>query len=229
MDTANQWKIIHAYFEDNPQALVAHHLESYNDFFKNGIFQIFKEKNPVSLSSVYDENLGDFKHQCHMYLGGKDGSRIYFGKPVIYDEKQSHYMFPNEARLRNMTYGMTVHYDIEIEFLDLLEPGESPGIVTDKAIIEMCLLDLDKYEHMIDTFVPSVHDAGSMMTQSLAIEYIASLTKGKRTEHALEILSDYLHTRRISSIFVKLIDVSITFNENITINRISCVFVFLCV
>ena len=435
MDTANQWKIIHAYFEDNPQALVAHHLESYNDFFKNGIFQIFKEKNPVSLSSVYDENLGDFKHQCHMYLGGKDGSRIYFGKPVIYDEKQSHYMFPNEARLRNMTYGMTVHYDIEIEFLDLLEPGESPGIVTegvaefrggagfseekevqsdypmptafhnfktggeseheeevqggapkkprqetrrkvtrdkrqvkpfqmtpalaaaireatekslhtsdkgrsqkrtiilpkvylgkfpimlhsdycvlkglppeirhtmgecrsdlggyfliqglektvvtqekfadnmlwvrkgketldedgnmisatdylysadirsvsenvskpirnlsvqivaptasytnqqmvvnvpnvrkpvplfvlfralgivtDKAIIEMCLLDLDKYEHMIDTFVPSVHDAGSMMTQSLAIEYIASLTKGKRTEHALEILSDY--------------------------------------
>ena len=442
MDTANIWKIIHSYFEDNPQALVAHHLESYNDFFKNGIFQIFKEKNPVSISSVYDENLGDFKHQCHMYLGGKDGSRIYFGKPVIYDEKQSHYMFPNEARLRNMTYGMTVHYDIEIEFIDLLEPGESPGmvtegimnggntcagiseekesesdypmpktfqnfksggdghmnaeleqmeeaqggapkkprqetrrkmtrdkrqvkpfqmtpalsaaireateksisssdkgrsqkrtlilpkvylgkfpimlhsdfcvlkglppeichtmgecrsdlggyfiiqglektvvtqekfadnmlwvrkgkdtldddgnlisatdylysadirsvsenvskpirnlsvqivaptskytnkqivvnvpnvrkpvplfvlfralgIVTDKAIIEMCLLDLDKYEHMIDVFIPSVHDAGSMMTQALAIEFIASLTKGKRTEHALEILADY--------------------------------------
>ena len=435
MDTANIWKIINSYFEDNPQALVAHHLESYNDFFRNGIFQIFKEKNPVSISSVYDENLGDFKHQCHMYLGGKDGSRVYFGKPVIYDEKHSHYMFPNEARLRNMTYGMTVHYDIEIEFIDLLEPGESPGIVTegvvrvggtgfsedkevegdytvahafknfksdgdelgqmeevqggapqkprqetrrkvtrdkrqvkpfqmtpamaaaireateksltssdngrsqrrtlilpkvylgkfpimlhsdycvlkglplelrhtmgecrsdlggyfiiqglektvvtqekfadnmlwvrkgkdtldddgnlisatdylysadirsvsenvskpirnlsvqivaptasytnqhivvnvpnvrkpvplfvlfralgivtDKAIIEMCLLDLDKYEHMIDVFAPSVHDAGSMMTQALAIEYIASLTKGKRTEHALEILSDY--------------------------------------
>jgi len=438
MDTANIWKIINSYFEDNPQALVAHHLESYNDFFKNGIFQIFKEKNPVSISSVYDENLGDFKHQCHMYLGGKDGSRIYFGKPVIYDENRAHYMFPNEARLRNMTYGMTVHYDIEIEFIDLLEPGESPsivteglgetrggegvieaveteahyptggsfqnfkmdpqtlggeepentqggapkkprqetrrkvtrdkrqvkpfqmtpamaaaireateksltssekgrsqrrtvilskvylgkfpimlhsdfcvlkglprelrhtmgecrsdvggyfiiqglektvvtqekfadnmlwvrkgkdtlddegnvisateylysadirsvsenvskpirnlsvqivaptasytnqqivvnvpnvrkpvplfvlfralGIVTDKAIIELCLLDLDKYEHMIDAFAPSVHDAGSMMTQVLAIEYIASLTKGKRTEHALEILSDY--------------------------------------
>ena len=433
MDTSKLWKIINAYFEDNPYSLVAHHIESYNDFFKNGIFQIFKEKNPVSLSSVYDENLGDFKHQCHMYLGGKDGSRIYFGKPVIYDEKQSHYMFPNEARLRNMTYGMTVHYDIEIEFVDLLEPGEFPhivtggendcygiseqsengldyvggttpqfkniktggdndmnlteggatrkprqetrrkvtrekrtiktfqmtpgmaaslreateksvqtsesgrsqkrtiilpkvylgkfpimlhsdfcilkglpieirhtmgecrsdvggyfiiqglektvvtqekfadnmlwvrkgkdtiddegnvisatdylysadirsisenvskpirnlsvqivaptasytnrqivvnipnvrkpvplfvlfralGIVTDKAIVEMCLLDIDKYKHMVDEFIPSVHDAGSMITQALAIEYIASLTKGKRTEHALEILADY--------------------------------------
>ena len=29
-------------------------------------------------------------------------------------------MFPNEARLRNMTYSMTVHYDIEIEFLNIL-------------------------------------------------------------------------------------------------------------
>ena len=31
-------------FENNPQSLVRHHTESYNDFFKNGIFQIFKEK-----------------------------------------------------------------------------------------------------------------------------------------------------------------------------------------
>lgn len=436
MDTEKIWKIINTYFEDNPQSLVAHHLDSYNDFFKNGIFQIFKEKNPVSLSSVYDEKKGDFKHQCNMYLGGKDGSRIYFGKPVIYDEKHAHYMFPNEARLRNMTYGMTIHYDIEVEFVDLLEEGESPniimeggenntlseaaetadhyggqidkpfqnykigglenlenleniensggapkprkdgrkkvtrekrivkpfqmtpaiaaamreatekslessesgrsqkrtiilpkiylgkfpimlhsdfcilkslppeirhtmgecrndlggyfiiqglektvitqekfadnmlwirkgkdtldedgnvisattylhsaeirsvsenvskpirnlsvqivaptskytnkqivvnipnvrlpvplfilfralGILSDKSIIEMCLLDMEKYEHMVDIFIPSVHDAGGIMTQALAIEYIASLTKGKRTEHALEILADY--------------------------------------
>ena len=39
------WKLIDTYFQDNPQALVRHHIESYNDFFKNGIFQIFKEKN----------------------------------------------------------------------------------------------------------------------------------------------------------------------------------------
>jgi DNA-directed RNA polymerase II subunit RPB2 len=129
MDNSILWKIINSQFEDNPQCLVTHHIESYNDFFKNGIFQIFKEKNPINISSKYDESIKDYYHQCNMYFGGKDGSKIYFGKPVIYDENNSHYMFPNEARIRNMTYGMTVHYDIEIEFVRILKPGEQPSII----------------------------------------------------------------------------------------------------
>jgi DNA-directed RNA polymerase beta subunit len=64
-----------------------------------------------------------------MYFGGKNGDKIYFGKPVIYDNENPHYMFPNEARLRNMNYSMTIHYDIEIEFIDILEDGQKPYIV----------------------------------------------------------------------------------------------------
>jgi len=128
MENSTIWKIIDQYFIDNPQCLVRHHIESYNDFFKNGIFQIFKEKNPVRIQTQYDEEIGDYRHQCIMYMGGKSGDKIYFGKPVIYDDSQSHYMYPNEARLRNMTYGMTIHYDVEIEFINHLRPGEKPGI-----------------------------------------------------------------------------------------------------
>ena len=124
------WNIIHRYFEDNPQALVRHHIESYNDFFENGLFQIFKEKNPIQLRTRYDASIDDYRSQCNLYLGGKDGSKIYFGKPVIYDDADHmHYMFPNEARLRNMTYGMTIHYDIEVEIIDLLEKDERPSVV----------------------------------------------------------------------------------------------------
>jgi DNA-directed RNA polymerase II subunit RPB2 len=390
MDSSTVWKIINKYFEDNPQALVTHHVESYNDFFKNGIFQIFKEKNPITISSRFDKNLNEYRSQCIMYFGGKDGSKIYFGKPVIYDDKDnSHYMFPNEARLRNMTYGMTVHYDIEIEYITILEEGEMPniigiddvvetdeiitggddeqeggatdlpkrkgrkkripvnmtpaetaifreataksmitpntqketmvlekiflgkfpimiqsnycvlsglprevrhtmgecsndiggyfiidgkektvvsqekfgdnmlyikesndekylysaeirsvsenvskpirtlsvkimaptpsytyknivvnipnvrkpvplfivfralGIISDKQIITMCLLDLEKHENMVDLFIPSVHDAGGIMTQLNALKYIATLTKGKTVSQVLYILSDY--------------------------------------
>ena len=127
MDDSTVWKIINKYFEDNPQALVRHHIESYNDFFKNGIFQIFKEKNPLVISTRYDKDLDDYRSQCIMHFGGKDGTKIYFGKPVIYDDKDNtHYMYPNEARLRNMTYGMTVHYDVDIEFIDILEKGQVP-------------------------------------------------------------------------------------------------------
>ena len=129
MDNSAIWNVINKYFEENPQSLVRHHTESYNDFFKNGIFQIFKEQNPLRISTKYDEKLKEYRSQCVMYFGGKDGSKIYYGKPVIYDDNNSHYMFPNEARLRNMTYGMTVHYDIEIEYIDILDDGEAPILV----------------------------------------------------------------------------------------------------
>ena len=63
-------------------------------------------------------------------LGGKDGSKIYFGKPIIYDDDDNiHYMYPNEARLRNMTYGMTIHYDVDVEFIDILSEGEPPSLI----------------------------------------------------------------------------------------------------
>lgn len=116
------WKVIDAYFQDNPQALVNHHVESYNDFFQHDIFQIFREKNPLKFmhNSKYDSSLNDYTSKCTMYMGGKDGSKIYFGKPILYDQNEPHFMFPNEARLRNITYAMTIHYDIEIEFLNIL-------------------------------------------------------------------------------------------------------------
>ena len=415
------WNIIDKFFKETPDHLVSHHLESYNDFFKNGILRIFKEKNPVRINSNFDPEIDDYRNQCHLYFGGKNGDKLYFGKPIIYDDNDnSHYMFPNEARLRNMTYGMTIHYDIEVEFIDILKDGQQPymlgggnetiselherasdyiaqhefknfkeqaplevggaddtvtikggakkvarskrvqrefkmtpamasalreateksmiepnvqkrtiiiekaylgkfpvmvqsdfcilkglspevrytmgecrrdlggyfiiqgkektivcqekfadnmlyirkygsedktedeidveylyssevrsvsenaskpirtlsvkivaptasytnknivvsipnvkkpvplfivfralGLISDKSIIEMCLLNIEKYEHMVDLFIPSVHDAGGILTQKLALEFIASLTKGKRIEHALEIMADY--------------------------------------
>ena len=406
MDNSTVWKLMDKYFQDNPQSLVRHHTESYNDFFKNGIFQIFKEKNPLRIKTKFDEKTNEYRSECIMYFGGKDGNKIYFGKPVIYDDNNSHYMFPNEARLRNMTYGMTIHYDIDIEYIDILDDGDEPilvgpdelfgsgqyntevgftnfkeelndntpktdeenttknkteggapkrrgkrttqdisteetalireltekslvssnkqvrtttiekvllgrfpimvqsdccvlsglppdvrhtmgecrndhggyfiirgkektvvsqekfgdnmlyikksgddkylysaeirsvsenvskpirtlsvkimaptpsytyknivvnipnvrkavplfivfralGVISDKQIITSCLLDIEKYEHLIDLFIPSVHDAGGILTQRTALKYIASLTKGKTISHAQEILADY--------------------------------------
>ena len=124
-----KWKIINSHFHEDPHSLVRHHLESYNDFYNHDIFKIFKENNPVRLSSKYDESIEDYREQCLLYFGGKDGSKIYYGKPVIYDDTNAHYMFPNEARMRNMTYGMTVHYDIEVEIIRILEPGQEPTLI----------------------------------------------------------------------------------------------------
>ena len=143
MDESIIWKIIDSYFSDNPQCLVQHHTDSYNDFFKNGIFQIFKDKNPIRIGSDFDETINDYRTQCVMYFGGKEGNKIFFGKPVIYDEVNSHYMYPNEARLRNMTYGMTIHYDIDVEIIRYLQDGEEPEIIG----IEMVGGDIDDSDY----------------------------------------------------------------------------------
>ena len=111
------WELIDKYFNDNPSNLVFHHLESYNDFFNKGIQRIFRENNPIRFIEREDETQpNQRRNECLLYLGGKDGSKIYYGKPIIYDDNQSHFMFPNDARLRNMTYGITIHYDVDVEF-----------------------------------------------------------------------------------------------------------------
>jgi DNA-directed RNA polymerase II subunit RPB2 len=65
-----------------------------------------------------------------MYLGGKEGDKIYFGKPVIYDfddlNERQHIMYPNEARIRNMTYGISVHYDVDVDFTIYMEDNKPP-------------------------------------------------------------------------------------------------------
>jgi DNA-directed RNA polymerase II subunit RPB2 len=324
------WSTIDTFFRENKTCFVDHHLKSYNDFYHNGIFQIFKEKNPIKIRKNYNDKTEEFQFQCNLYLGGKDGSQIYIGKPIIYDKNYTHFMYPNEARLRNMTYGMTIHYDVFVEFIDnnptleegkdtkydtlelqkiflgkfpiminsdfcilktmnkdlryqigeckndmggyfivdgkekLLIPQEkfadnmlyvrennqdsdyshsaiirmvsedsskpvrtmkmhvvrpsevtsnnqivvevpnvkSPipffilmralGFISDKSIIEATLLDIEKNEDLVDVFIPSIHDASVSFSQTTSLQYIALLTKGKTTTHAMEILINYL-------------------------------------
>ena len=109
------WKLIDTYFTDNPNNLVAHHLESYNSFFNKDINRVFRENNPIRFIEREDES--KTRNEALLYLGGKDGTKIYLGKPIIYDDNNSHFMYPNDARLRNMTYGTTVHYDVEVDFI----------------------------------------------------------------------------------------------------------------
>ena len=332
MNTELAWDVIDKYFEDNPNILVNHHLASYNDFIKNGIKRIFKEKNPIILQKEEDPDTNIFRLRCELYIGGKGGNKVYYGKPVIYDDddrgldKRSHFMYPNEARLRNMTYATTIHYDAEVDFImrehdgsvvrntitlekiflgrfpimlqselcilhglnpsvrfnmgecrndyggyfiidgkekfiisqekfadnmlyireyedkdetyshsadirTVSEDASKPertmsvrmvapsarysngqivvvipnvrkpiplfivmralGVLSDRDIIEYCLLDLEKNESMVDLFIPSIHDANRIFTQEIALKFISTFTKSKTTAHVHDILMNY--------------------------------------
>jgi len=135
MDESTIWNLIDIYFQENPQALVRHHIDSYNQFFEEDIFQILRDMNPLKINLNMDDSIQDFRTKCNLYFGGKDGKRVYFGKPIINDPKNSHYMFPNEARLRNMTYAVSIHYDIEVEYERILEDNEKPTVVDENGYI----------------------------------------------------------------------------------------------
>jgi DNA-directed RNA polymerase II subunit RPB2 len=332
MDTI-AWNLIDKYFKDNPYNLVAHHLDSYNDFFSKGIFQIFRENNPIRFMEREDENNldSDKRNQLFVYLGGKNGNKIYFGKPIIYDDINEtttkpypHYMYPNDARLRSMTYGVTIHYDIDVDCIyydgdkkiettstkekiflgrfpimvqsnlcilrglstearfnlgecrndyggyfiidgkekcivsqekfgdnmlyvrknkddnlysyscevhSVSEDSSKPirftsvkiiapdskysnnqivvdipnvnkpiplfilmralGVISDKEIIEYCLLDINTNSDMVDLFIPSIHDANTIFSQKNALQYIKLFTKRRTISSVLEILTNY--------------------------------------
>tara|TARA_Y100000748_G_C15493222_1_gene487254 strand:+ start:2271 stop:2735 length:465 start_codon:yes stop_codon:yes gene_type:complete len=111
------WDVIDKMFTYDDNHLVRHQLSSYNNFFSENVNKVMKDNNPLTIFKEYDDKkVKDYNLKCYMYFGGKDGSKIYYGKPIIYDKDYSHIMFPNEARLRNKTYGFNIYYDIDVEF-----------------------------------------------------------------------------------------------------------------
>jgi len=186
MDESIIWNLIDKYFKENPNCLVEHHLESFNDFYKNQIFKIFKENNPLRINSNYDEEIDDYRNQCLMYFGGKDGDKIYFGKPIIYDDNDNvHYMYPNEARLRNMTYGMTIHYDIDVEYIDILKPGETPTVIGGGNHF------LELYEESYEDYIDSDDNSDKLTTGGAP----KKITR-KRTQRDYKITSAMANEKR---------------------------------
>ena len=71
-----QWDIIDKFFNENRYCLVDHHLKSYNKFYENDIFNIFREKNPVKILKEYNSKTSEYDLQCYMYMGGKSGKKF---------------------------------------------------------------------------------------------------------------------------------------------------------
>lgn len=111
------WDIINSYFTENPNWLARHQLDSYNDFVSHKMPLIFKNVNKTS-AFMFDKLDGDITYQVDIYLGGKEANRFKIAPPTIYDSNTQlmRPMYPNEARLKNLTYGFDVFVDMELEY-----------------------------------------------------------------------------------------------------------------
>ncbi len=113
MDSSNNfnwekdtWTVLDSYFSDK-RKLVAHQIDTYNHFVENKLQEIINEFNPIVSYMDFNVELGKYMTEYHVIFGD-----IYISKPVIDDGKMKKPMYPNAARLRNLTYSGVLSCDV---------------------------------------------------------------------------------------------------------------------
>jgi DNA-directed RNA polymerase II subunit RPB2 len=125
----HSWDILDSYFANISHYISKNQIDSFNMFTDEQIAKTIRQFNPFQLNyEVEGKNI-----EVDVMVGGSvsgenvvnDGSSIKIGKPIIYEkylEKNpkgelvehiiKRQLYPNEAKLKNLTYTMSVYVDI---------------------------------------------------------------------------------------------------------------------
>ena len=145
------WTVIDNYFTTNTNYLSKTQLDSYNTFLSQQIPKTIRQFNPIKcLYNPLNDDTENIIHkfQVEFIIGGScldeeedltehsviinDGKGVYISKPVIQQKihKDGHLeiiekqLFPNEARLKNLTYKSDINCDIFIILTSYTIDGE---------------------------------------------------------------------------------------------------------
>ena len=110
---SDTWKVLDSYFKSDKYFLTKHHLASYNDFVANKIVNTISALNPI----ITIKTTPDVTHEVYVYIGGIHGQKIYINKPTIVENGEQRLLYPNEARLRDMTYQSEIFADIFVKYI----------------------------------------------------------------------------------------------------------------
>jgi DNA-directed RNA polymerase II subunit RPB2 len=115
--------LLDMYFKTTSYPFTGHHIESFDQFLMEGIPSILKGKNPLTLVKERLGTTNFYKYKVELYFGGEKGTGIYIGTPTVslQQTKEIRVLFPNEARLRNLTYASSLIVDllIRVTVLDI--------------------------------------------------------------------------------------------------------------
>lgn len=138
------FNMIDQFFKEH--SLVEHHIKSVNQFYKTDLKRVLQDLNPLTFSIDMNKKSNEYVHTMRLYFGGKNMDKVYYGKPTLFENGETKLLYPNEARLRNMTYAMSIHCDIEIEFISYTEIGSGhlklTNPIRDTATIEQHYLGM---------------------------------------------------------------------------------------
>jgi DNA-directed RNA polymerase II subunit RPB2 len=116
--------LLDRYFRTIPDYLSRHHIQSYEQFIQADLPRIIRANNPFILykSQIDPEKkrkTGEkptYEYKVEIYIGGVDGTALKIGTPTValQNGKEIRALFPNEARLRNLTYQSQITADITV-------------------------------------------------------------------------------------------------------------------
>jgi DNA-directed RNA polymerase II subunit RPB2 len=119
-------KILNSYFQTFDYPFVRHHIDSYDNFIAQDLPAIVKANNPFLLLKQLIPGTSSYMYRVEVFIGGLEGNELEIGTPTLslQKTKEVRVLFPNEARLRNLTYASTVYANVLVRVTYTNPSGE---------------------------------------------------------------------------------------------------------
>jgi DNA-directed RNA polymerase beta subunit len=117
----DSWPIITSYFEE--KGLVRQQLDSFDEFIQNTMQEVVAESLPIDIypePKISDPDHPDYIRERYRFKFGQ----IYLSTPQITEaDGKTEPMYPNDARLRNLTYWAPLFVDITKQISSIDQDG----------------------------------------------------------------------------------------------------------
>jgi DNA-directed RNA polymerase II subunit RPB2 len=123
--------LIDTYFKTQAYPFTKHHIDSYDQFLGKDLPALIRAANPILILKDKIPNTDEYRYKVEIFVGGEDGSAIEIGSPTIalQNTEEVRLLFPNEARLRNLTYSSLVMADIVCRISISTTDPKQPGFI----------------------------------------------------------------------------------------------------
>lgn len=151
--------LLNKYFTTQPYPYTRHHIDSFDQFLSRDLIAILKSQNPLLILKDLIENTNSYTYKVEIFVGGKNGDAVQIGTPIVNLEagEDVRLLFPNEARLRNLTYSSEVTADVLIR-LTFTERRPDGQLESREREIEIPAIKLFRIPIMLHSRYCLLHD-----------------------------------------------------------------------
>ena len=141
-------RLLDQYFQTTSYPYTRHHLDSYNQFLETDLPAIIQSQNPLIVVKDLIKGTSNYEYTVEIYVGGLDGKELSIGTPTLQHMggEEIRLLFPNEARLRNLTYSTGVYADLLVR-VKFARGGDGQPLVKETVLPKFPLFEIPVMLH----------------------------------------------------------------------------------